>query len=103
MPEQNVGGEQKPPTQRSRRQGRIALPVITENRFDVLVLIVLSLALFLSLILFTVLAVVSKDSAINSKLADALAYICMLSIGAIGGRLTGRTGSPERIEAAEKR
>jgi hypothetical protein len=95
--------EPTPPSPKSRRPGRAALPVITGNRFDVLVLLVLSTALFLSMILFTILAIVSKESAISSKLADALAYICMLSIGAIGGRLTGKTSEPDRLEAGEKK
>lgn len=94
--------ESSPPPPKPRRARRVAIPTITENRFDVLVLLVLSAALFTSMILFTVLAVVSKDTAISAKLADALAYICMLSIGAIGGRLTGKTVGPERLEAGDK-
>jgi hypothetical protein len=95
----------KPENQRRkpRRKGRWAVPVVTENRFEVLVLLVLSAALLLSITLFAVLAVASKDPAISSKLADALAYISMLSIGAIGGRLSGKANAPERVEGTGRR
>lgn len=90
-----------PPTPRGerprpRRRRRRAKLTATENPMEVRVFWALSIACFVSMTLYTVLTFFDKNAALPG-------YIATLTIGAIGGRLSGRANNPDQVEALEKK
>lgn len=104
MPDAQPDAEGKSPRAKSNAPRRRALPVVTENRLFLLLILIVTGSLGFGLLGLAALAMFGKEppTTLQSKFADVCVYICMVSIGTLVGLLGGRASAPDRLELAEK-
>ena len=92
------------PGEAAPTQKRRALPVITQNRLFVLLIVIVTAAFMLSLIGLGVMALLGKDppTALQTKFADACDFTLKVTLGALVGLLGGRAAAPDRMEIGNR-
>jgi hypothetical protein len=90
------------PSGRTRRLRR-SLPVITENRKFVGLVLLVSRAGLLSFLGLCTLAVTASEppTRMQSELASACQHTLSVTVGALVGLLGGRAAAPDRMEVSE--
>jgi hypothetical protein len=83
---------------------KAALPVITQNRMFVLLILIVTGAFAFSLVSLGVLAIFAKEppTEMQKRFGEVCVYIAMVTIGALVGLLGGRAAAPDRLEIGDR-
>lgn len=101
MPDPTPEEPKKPATKSPRKA---ALPVITQNRMFVLLILIVTSAFAFSLIGLALLAILAREppTEMQKRFGEVCVYIAMVTIGALVGLLGGRAAAPDRLEIGDK-
>lgn len=101
MPDPSPEEPKKPAAKPARKA---ALPVITQNRMFVLLILIVTGSFAFSLIGLAVLALFSPQppTDMQKRFGEVCVYIAMVTIGALVGLLGGRAAAPDRLEIGDK-
>jgi hypothetical protein len=83
---------------------RTALPVITQNRMFVLLILIVTGAFAFSLVGLALLAILAREppTEMQKRFGEVCVYIAMVTIGALVGLLGGRAAAPDRLEIGDR-
>lgn len=83
---------------------KVALPVITQNRMFVLLILIVTGSFAFSLIGLALLAILAREppTEMQKRFGEVCVYIAMVTIGALVGLLGGRAAAPDRLEIGDR-
>jgi hypothetical protein len=83
---------------------KAALPVITQNRMFVLLILIVTGAFVFSLVGLALLAILAHEppTEMQKRFGEVCVYIAMVTIGALVGLLGGRAAAPDRLEIGDR-